>query len=245
MEEQSTKLLYKLEAFEGPLDLLLNLISKHKLDIYDIPIAELLQQYMAQIKLMQQSNLDVQSEFFEMAARLVHIKTIMLLPKHEEAEEMKKELTGQLLEYQACKQVAAQMSQMVSFNQFYREPSEIELDHSYKLSHDVDVIYAAYLNAVGRGIRRLPPPARAFSGIVTRQIVPVSVKIVYVLRKLYRSSYVPLDELFDGAGSRSELIATFLAVLELVKSKRVAVNEQGTALEATNEVRDRWKSKRA
>jgi segregation and condensation protein A len=134
---------------------------------------------------------------------------------------------------------------MVSKNQLQREPTEIELDHSYKLSHDLDVIYTAYLNAVGRGIRRLPPPAKAFSGIVTRQIVPVSVKIVYVLRRLYRNSYVPLDELFEEAGGRSELIATFLAVLELVKSKRVAVNEEGTALEATNEVRDRWKLKRA
>ncbi len=94
------KLSYKLPVFEGPLDLLLHLITKNKLNIYDIPIAELLDQYMEQIRAMQEEDLDIASEFLEMAARLVHLKSVSLLPKHEEAEALKQDLTGQLLEYQ-------------------------------------------------------------------------------------------------------------------------------------------------
>ena len=81
---------YKLEVFEGPLDLLLSLISKHKLDIYDIPISELVDQYMDYVRKMQEADMDVASEFLEMAARLVYMKTVSLLPSQEEAEELKK-----------------------------------------------------------------------------------------------------------------------------------------------------------
>ena len=83
------KLSYKIEAFEGPLDLLLYLISKNKLNIFDIQISELLEQYLQQIDVMKERDMDVSSEFLEMAARLVHIKSVSLLPKHEEAEELK------------------------------------------------------------------------------------------------------------------------------------------------------------
>lgn len=93
------KISYKVEAFEGPLDLLLYLISKHKLDIYDIPIVELVDQYIAYVRSMENDDLYVASEFIEMAARLVYIKSVSLLPVYEEAEELKRELTGELIEY--------------------------------------------------------------------------------------------------------------------------------------------------
>ena len=80
------KLSYKLEVFEGPMDLLLHLISKHKLNIYDIPVAELLEQYLAHTDAMREADMDVQSEFLEMASRLLYIKTVSLLPKHDEIE---------------------------------------------------------------------------------------------------------------------------------------------------------------
>ena len=100
------KLSYRLEGFEGPLDLLLQLIAKHKFNIYDVPLAALCDQYVAQIEAMQALDLDVASEFLEMAARLVYLKTVSLLPRHEEAEELKQELTGELLEYNACQAIA-------------------------------------------------------------------------------------------------------------------------------------------
>ena len=93
------KLNYKLEVFEGPMDLLLHLITKHKLDIYDIPIVELVEQYTSYVREMQEENMEVASEFLEMAARLVYIKTVSLLPVYEEAEELKNELRDELLEY--------------------------------------------------------------------------------------------------------------------------------------------------
>ena len=96
--ESLPQLNYKLDSFEGPLDLLLSLIAKNKINIYDIQISELLEQYMEQIELMRENQMDIASEFLAMASRLVYIKSAMLLPKYEdEAEELKKELSGQLI----------------------------------------------------------------------------------------------------------------------------------------------------
>lgn len=101
------QLSFKVAQVEGPLDLILQLISKHKLNIYDIEIAKLLEQYLDYVEQMQSQQLEVASEFLEMASRLVYIKSVSLLPKHEELEEqLKKELTGQLIEYTLCRQVA-------------------------------------------------------------------------------------------------------------------------------------------
>lgn len=220
---------YKLPCFEGPLDLLLHLVQKHKLNITDIPIAELLEQYMETIREWQNTDMDVAAEFLEMAARLVHIKSSMLLPQHEEAEELKRELTGKLIEYQLCQEAARRLSERyIGGNLFVREPEEIERDMSYTRTHPPKTLLAAYIAAAGRGKRRLPPPAQAFSGIVSRRIVSVSSKIFYVLRKLYRQSTVSYNSLFESANSKSELVATFLALLELVKAKRIRVDGQGS-----------------
>ena len=125
--DENIALTYKFEAFEGPLDLLLTLITKNKIDIYDICIEDLLKQYMEQINLMKEENMDIASEFLEMASRLVYIKSVMLLPKYEEeAEELKKELTGQLLEYQECRRVAQMLAPLVSFDTYSKEPSPVE-----------------------------------------------------------------------------------------------------------------------
>ena len=100
------QLSYKIDVFEGPMDLLLHLISKHKLNINDIPIVELVNQYLDYVRQMQEQDFDIAGEFLEMAARLIYIKTVSLLPRHEEAEILKKELTGELIEYQDCKIMA-------------------------------------------------------------------------------------------------------------------------------------------
>ena len=111
------QLQYKFDVFEGPLDLLLSLISKNKIDIYDIQISELLDQYMEQIAQMRENRMDIASEFLTMASRLVYIKSVMLLPKYEEeAEELKKELTGQLLEYAVCREIAAKLGGIYDFD---------------------------------------------------------------------------------------------------------------------------------
>lgn len=219
---------YKLPAFEGPLDLLLYLVQKNKLNIYDIPIAEVLDQYMEAIRRMRQVDLDVASEFLDMAARLVQIKSSMLLPRHEEAEELKRELTGQLIEYQLCQEAARRLAaRNVGGDIFTREPEEMEPDRTYRRQHPASELWEAYLAAAGRGKRRLPPPPQAFSGIVARKIVSVSSKIIFVLRRLYRRQTVSYDTLFESAASKSDLVATFLAVLELIKAKRIRVDGEG------------------
>lgn len=227
MQQEPQILQYKLESFEGPLDMLLALIAKNKLNIYDIQISELLEQYMEQISAMQENDMDIASEFLEMASRLVYIKSVMLLPKHEEAEELKKELTGQLLEYQECRKVAAMLGARVTYDLFSSAPAEIEYDLTYTRIHQSADIAQAYLSAAGRGKKRLTPPEDAFSGIVSRKIVSVNSRIIYVMRKLYKGAAVRFKSLFPHGSEKSELVATFLAILELVKGKRVRIEGDG------------------
>ncbi len=229
------KISYHLPVFEGPLDLLLFLIQKNKLNIYDIPITEILRQYLDTIEQMKELDLDIASEFLEMAARLVQIKSAMLLPKYEdEAEILRQELTGQLIEYKLCQEAARRMArQYIGGDLFIREPTEIEPDLTYRRVHQPGVLADAYLSAVGRGKRRLPPPPQTFHGIVARKIVSVSSKIVHVLRSLRHSKTVKYDAFFEDAESKSDLVATFLALLELMKARRIWVSGEGKSLEVT------------
>ena len=220
------KISYKLNDFEGPLDLLLHLIKKNKINIYDIQISELLEQYMAHIEAMSEQNMDVSSEFLEMAARLVYIKTAFLLPKHEEAEALKQELTGQLLEYKQCQEVAKLLANEMIFDFFSREPEKIPVDMTYAISHDVSEILKAYIDSVGKKNQKLPPPKEAFSGIVSWKIISVFSKVVFILRKLKKLKVASCSEIFCQSKSKSDMVATFLAVLELVKGKRIVLDDE-------------------
>ncbi len=220
-----SELQFHVGDFDGPLDLLLYLISKHKLNICDIEISALLTQYLDAIEQMQQSDLELESEFLEMAARLVYIKTASLLPRPEEGEKLKAELQGQLLELSLCRQVAGELAQRyLGSRVFVRGQAALPVDLVYHGSHSPAELLAAYRLAAGKAKRRLPPPAAAFSGIVSRKFVSVTTKIVYILKKLYRTGAVDYEEFFH-ASDRSELVATFLAMLELMKSRRITVSE--------------------
>lgn len=221
---------YKLPDFEGPLDLLLHLVQKNKLNIYDIPIHELLEQYMDTIHTMQEMDMDVATEFLDMAARLVQIKSAMLLPRHEEADELKQQLTGELIEYQLCREAAERMRhQHIGGDLFVREPTEVEPDYTYRRQHSGLELLDAYLAAAGRGKRKLPPSPQVFHNIVSRKIVSVSSKIISVLRRLRKGMTVSYRSLYENATSKSDLVATFLAVLELIKGKRITVEGEGKA----------------
>lgn len=226
--EKTETLSYKLDVFEGPLDLLLNLIAKNKLNIYDIPIAELLEQYMAQIHEMQAADMDVASEFLEMAARLVHIKSVSLLPKKEEEAALRQELTGQLLEYQQCKEAAMRLRERFSLDGIVRAQADIPADLTYKRHHKPQELLSAYLSMLGK---KKPPepqkPEDTISKLITRRVVSVASQIVFVLRSLWKKRHVSLKELFRGKNDPSERVAAFLAVLELVKDKRLRVDGDG------------------
>jgi len=219
---------YRIEGFEGPLDLLLQLIARNKLNIYDIELMVLIDQYLEQIKLYESEEMELSSEFLEMASRLLYIKTVSLLPKHDEVVQLKDELVGELLEYMVCQQVAKTLSTMQDgFDKFVRRPTEYDFDKTYELIHDSDLMLQSYLNAVGRGKRRLPPDSTPFTKIVARKIVAVSTKIVFVIRNLLKGGKCKLTGLYKTANSRSELVATFLAVLELCKANRVKIEGEG------------------
>ena len=223
---------YKLEGFEGPLDLLLQLIARNKYNIYDIPLLELIEQYLEQIENIKQDEMEVESEFLEMASRLLYIKTVSLLPKHEEIVKLKEELTGELLEYMVCQQMARKFSEMqCGIDTFIRKPTEFEFDKTYELVHPKEVMFESYLAAVGRGQRRLPPSTAPFTKIVAKKIVAVSTKIIFVIRNLWKGGKSRLSDLYKTAESRSEIVATFLAVLELCKANRVKVEGEGDSQE--------------
>lgn len=225
---------YKLEGFEGPLDLLLQLIARNKLNIYDIELSVLIDQYLEQIELFKSEEMELESEFLEMASRLLYIKTVSLLPKHDEIVQLKEELTGALLEYMVCQQMAHKLAEMQDgFDRFVRTPEELEFDKTYELTHSADVMYLSYLAAVGRGQRKLPPSTAPFTKIVAKKIVAVSTKIVFVIRNLWTGGSKKLSSLYKTARSRSELVATFLAVLELCKANRVRVDGDSDSAEIT------------
>jgi segregation and condensation protein A len=215
------------------MDLLLHLITKHKIDIYDIPILQLVEQYVAYVREMQEENMEVASEFLEMAARLVYIKTVSLLPVYDEAEELKNELRDELIEYRDCKILAGKLAQMTDgFNYSVREyAEEVSPDMSYKRLHEPDELLAAYSIAAGKKMRRLPPPIETFKAIVTKKIVSVGSKIESIVSSLKKKRKTKLFDIYRQSKSRSDLIAAFLAVLELAKNKTIFVTGEGDDVE--------------
>lgn len=232
---------FRLSDFEGPLDLLLHLIAKHKLDILDIEISELLRQYVDFIENRADADLEISSSFLEMAARLVHMKSVMLLPRHEEeAERLKTQLTGELMEYQLCKLAAQQLGEMAARHRRYvRKPLKMEMDMTYEGTHPASVLQMAIQSSTGRVQRQRPVEPQAFSGIVHHRVVSVGSRIIHLLRRLYRSPESRFDSLFYDQRDRSELVATFLALLELIKGGRVTVSEDGQTVRFHREVREK------
>ena len=218
-------LTYKIEVFEGPMDLLLHLISKHKLNINDIPIVELVNQYLDYVKQMEEQNFEIAGDFLEMAARLIYIKTVSLLPRHEEAETLKRELTGELIEYRDCKLMAEKLShQTDGFNRYVRDPQGGWVNYDYERFHEGEELLNAYINVAGKAQRRLPPPIDTFKVIVAKRFVNVASKVRTVMRKLWNGKKIKFLTLFEGAQSKSDLVATFLAVLELAKTKKISID---------------------
>lgn len=226
------RLSFKVADFDAPLDLILHLISSRKLQIADIDISSLLDQYMQVIESWQAEDMDVASEFLEMASRLVHIKTVSLLPKHEEeGDKLRQELSGQLIEYSVCKAAAKAMGSLyLGQDIFVRQTVKIEIDPTYDLVHEAYILYGALADAMGKGARRLPPPREAFDPLVARPVVSVTAKIFTVLRTLRAKGSARLISLYGQSPDRSGKVATFLAILELIKSGKVYVSGEDVTL---------------
>ena len=224
---------FKLDMFEGPLDLLLHLIQKHKLDIMDIEISLLLEQYLEYIEQLDHDDYEYAGEFLEMAARLIYIKTVSLLPKPEEAQELKQELQGRILEYSICKQLADKLRGMYLENGvFVRQELVLEEGSKvYEIEHAPEELVTALL-AAGKK-KAIPEPvirAKDFNNIVSHKIYSVTSKILFVLKKLYKTGSFDMNRLYDGMKIKSERIATFLAILELTKSGRITLSDDNSVI---------------
>jgi segregation and condensation protein A len=220
--------------FEGPLDLLLHLVSKHKVDICDVPILALISQYLTYVRTARNEDLDTASSFLEMAARLVYIKSLTLLPRQEELEDLTQELREEILGYRDCKLLANKLRTSVGgFDYVPREGEPtIVADMTYNRLHESSELLRWYMAAVGRKKRKLPPPVQAFNGILAHKIVSVSEKARILLESFVKGGKTLLSKLFRTAQSRSELVATFLAILALAKSRNVRIEGEGAKVGA-------------
>ena len=222
---------FKLDAFEGPLDLLLHLVSKHKLNIYDIEISLLLEQYLEYISGIEDLDYEIAADFFEMAARLIYIKTCYLLPQPEEAEELKKELQGRMIEYSLCKLAAQRLrDDYAGGTVFVRAPVKLPVNKQYSRTHDKQELYDAYMAIFSKVKNYTPLRANLFSPIVSKRVVSVESKITYILTRLYETGEFEMSALYEGMTDRSERIATFLAVLELTKAGNIRLNDDNTVI---------------
>ena len=218
----------ELEDFEGPLDLILFLLSKNKIDIQDIPIALILDQYLAYLEQRQQLDLEVASEFITMAAHLMYIKTRMLLSLEDEEAQSEVDLLIKSLEerrnsetYQKVKAVGERLGPMGEFgrNIMTRNPEPVERGKRYIYDHQPEDLYRAFLSIQDRSERRTPPPAGAFREIVRQEPYSVADKAAEIIRRLRSGGITRFLLLFRGSRSRSEVVATFLAVLELCRNR--------------------------
>ncbi len=224
-----TELNFKLEVFEGPLDVLLMLIQKHKLNIYDIEISVLLDQFLGYLERMTEADIEVTSDFLEMAARLILIKSAALLPK-DEAEKLKKELQGQLIELALAKTMAAKLKERWQGDTiFVRKPVELDIDNAYRQIHEPEEILLSYGVLAERSRRRESYNRAPAAPVVEKSYVTVYTGIVSILKSLRRNKVVPMNELYKNCG-RSRKVATFLAILELSKDGRIIISEDGESV---------------
>lgn len=225
------KLTFKLEVFEGPLDLLLHLISKNKVSIYDIPIVSITEQYFEALELMHELDLDVSSDFCVMAAQLLFIKSRMLLPKpsEEDEEDPRAELAQRLAQYQQYKQAAEKLKEREFYYKYmyFKEPDDVEpLTPPPPDSYPIEKLMEAFYDVLERTKRRTPPPKKNFDGIVKRRVVSVRDKASGIVSLLGRKKRVRFTSIFAPGADKPELVATFLALLELIRMNRVYARDE-------------------
>ncbi len=225
----------QMEDFEGPLDVIFLLLSKNKIEIQDVSIAAILEQYLAYLEEMKRLDMEIASEFITMASHLMLIKTKMLLSEAEKAEaESELDALRQSLVERQRKEAIEQIRTAITFleprneigrNLFTKEPEPLRRDQSYRYQHEPKDLIRALDEISERSQRRLPPPTVNFKGIVGKEPYPISKKTGEVLRQLLLRGVEKLKNLFKGNRSRSEVVATFLAVLDMCKNNTVTLED--------------------
>ncbi|MFH1413291.1 MAG: segregation/condensation protein A [Candidatus Omnitrophota bacterium] len=221
----------KLEIFEGPLDLLLYLVKRDHLNIYDIPIAKVTDQYLQYINLMQLLDLNIAGEFLVMASTLMAIKSKMLLPiqeiqEEEEQDDPRAELVRRLLEYEKYKEVAKTLRERESGQKEVFKRPKVELDK--ELTSEKEVYFEAsifdLINAFSRALKDIPKDV--FYEVIKDEFT-IEEKVHDILHLLLDVESMKLSDLFSKARSKIEIIVIFLAILELVRTKEVVARQQG------------------
>ena len=223
-----------MEDFEGPLDLILFLLGKHKMKIEDLRIAQLLEQYMDWLSRMKALDLEVASEFIAMASHLVYLKSKMLLGYDPDQPDEEVDALIAALEERRRREGAVLLEVGRAFLEerayiardlYCKPPEPVEVDRTYSRVHPPQELVDAFCSIFARAKRRALPPPTVFSGIVGREPFPVEKKIAVLLSMLSRRDTLRLPSLWEDASSRSELVATFLAVLELCRSGQVILDD--------------------
>ena len=227
-----------MEDFEGPLDVIFLLLSKNKIDIQDVSITAILEQYLAYLEEMKRLDMEIASEFITMASHLMLIKTKMLLSAAEaaEAESELDQLRQSLIERQrreAMDQMRIAIAALEPMNDigrcmFTKDPEPLRKDNTYRYRHEPEDMLRALEEIAERNQRRLPPPTVNFKGIVGKEPYPVSRKAKEVLRTLILRGVDRLKNLFRGNKSRTEIVATFLAILDLCKTNSVVLEDDNS-----------------
>lgn len=232
----------KLQAFEGPLDLLLHLIEKNKVDIYDIPIVEITEQYLDYVSKMPKDDLDLASEFLVMAATLIDIKSRMLLPKEidENGEEIdpRAELVEKLIEYKMYKYAATELRDMQVYagKSMYKEPTVPEEVRKYEQPVDLDQLLSGVdlskLNEIFQMVLKRQvdkiDPVRSKFGKIEMEEVSLPEKIEFVSTTIKKRKKCSFKQLLQTSKSKVEVIVSFLAILELIKVGEIEVRQDET-----------------
>ena len=243
----------EMEDFEGPLDVIFTLLSKNKIEIQDVSITAILEQYLAYLDEMKRLDMEIASEFITMASHLMLIKTKMLLSAAEQAEaESELDLLRQSLierkRKEAMEQIRVAIGVLEPRNEigrciFVKDPEPLRREKGYRYKHEpVDLLRA--LDTISeRNNKTLPPPTMNFKGIVGKEPYPVSKKTGEVMRRLLLKGIERLKNLFKGNRSRSEIVATFLAVLDLCKTNSVSLEDDNTGENPNVRLLDQEKTK--
>ncbi len=221
--------LVRLTDFEGPLDLLLHLIGRAKVKIEDIFVSEITEQYLESIEDLSGLDMDTASEFLQMAATLLEIKSRALLPKppKEEEEDPREVLIRRLEEYKAIKEAGQELRtyEAVAGAQMTRIPMEIVTETKVELKQmSLSALQQAFINILLRAEKEnTPPPARR----IARDSFTIVQCMTNILTRLEREGETAFEALFEGAASRDEIVTTFLAMLELLKANRIVISQTG------------------
>ena len=232
----------KLEAFEGPLDLLLHLIEKNKVDIYDIPIVLITEQYLDYVSKMDTKDMDVMSEFLVMAATLVRIKSKMLLPVEEEEEEEfedpRQELVERILEYKMYKCMAYELrdrqidAEKVWFKAPTIPPEVLAYEEPVDVNELMSGVTLARLNDIFQSIIKKQAdkidPVRSKFGRIEKEEVSLSDKMTYVEEYSLHHGHFSFRSLLEAQSGKMEVVVTFLAILELMKMGKIVVSQEYT-----------------